>query len=803
MTSILVLLLLAASSVAEEAAPGLAGIYFRSEHFQRPAPGLDVLHGVDHDWGRRRGGGWSARWAGRIEGPTTGEVTFTAEATDGLRLQIGDDLVVVIDGLSIGGPRTGRVTMTRGQRIPILLAFDTTGGRARLRLQWEWEGQPRTIVPVAALSHDPSALPEDLGHEGPGKIYAAPPLEAGQIDLSPAVIVASSSRTTHARAADMLHDEIAKRTRIRLPVRDSMPPSDTPAIVLGAEATDPLFEAQPPSGLAVPARADGYALWVDTWSRPAPTIRLVGHDDRGALFAAGRLLRSVSMRRDVVGVDPDLRVSSAPRYSLRGHQLGYRPKTNSYDAWTVAMWEQYYRDLAVFGTNAVELIPPRSDDDADSPHFPLPQMEMMVEMSRLADEHGLEVWIWYPPIELDGDIAPDVATVEAALQDRHEVFRRLPRVDAVFVPSGDPGDVDPRILLPFVERQKEVLIRSHPEATIWVSPQNYGDDDDWLVLFLELLQTDQPPWLDGVVFGPAVETTLSELRRQIPARYPLRRYPDITHSMSCQYEVPGWDEAYRRTLGREGINPRPRAYAEIFRAGEPHSFGFVSYSEGNNDDVNKFVWSALGWDPDRDVEDILKEYSRYFIGERLEERFAEGLLALERNWDGPLLENDGVLGTLDLFREMERDATPAELLNWRFQQGLYRAYYDALVRVRLVHEQALQRQALAVLDTAPRLGSIEAMGRAQALLAKAETEHPAPELRARVFELAEALFQSSRMQLSVPRYQAISVGRGANLDSIDEPLNDRRALETGFGRIRQVPSEDERLRALVELVQGL
>ena len=36
------------------------------------------------------------------------------------------------------------------------------------------------------------------------------------------------------------------------------------------------------------------------------------------------------------------------------------------------MWEQYIRDLAVFGCNAVELIPPRSDDDADSPLFPLP-----------------------------------------------------------------------------------------------------------------------------------------------------------------------------------------------------------------------------------------------------------------------------------------------------------------------------------------------------------------------------------------------------------------------------------------------
>jgi hypothetical protein len=75
------------------------------------------------------------------------------------------------------------------------------------------------------------------------------------------------------------------------------------------------------------------------------------------------------------------------------------------------MWEQYIRDLAVFGANAVELVPPRTDDDADSPHFPLPPMEMMVGMSRLLDEYGLDVWIWYPAMDKDYN---DPATVTAA-----------------------------------------------------------------------------------------------------------------------------------------------------------------------------------------------------------------------------------------------------------------------------------------------------------------------------------------------------------------------------------------------------
>jgi hypothetical protein len=145
---------------------------------------------------------------------------------------------------------------------------------------------------------------------------------------------------------------------------------------------------------------------VDARQPSRPTICLAGHDARGALFAAGRLLRLLDLGRDKVQFDRTTSFATAPQVPLRGHQLGYRPKTNSYDAWTLAMWEQYFRDMIVFGMNAVELIPPRSDDDGDSPHFPTPPMDMMVAMSQLASDYGLEVWVWYPAIDKDYGIGP-------------------------------------------------------------------------------------------------------------------------------------------------------------------------------------------------------------------------------------------------------------------------------------------------------------------------------------------------------------------------------------------------------------
>jgi hypothetical protein len=315
---------------------------------------------------------------------------------------------------------------------------------------------------------------------------------------------------------------------------------------------------------------------------------------------------------------------------------------------------------------------------------------------------------------------------------------------------------------------------------------------------MRLSDKDQPAWLTGVVFGPQVRDTLPKLRAAMPKKYQIRLYPDITHSFSSQYSVPDWDLAYPLTEAREVINPRPLDEAQIFKLTAPLSMGFLTYSEGVNDDVNKIVWSSLGWNPDADVKDILKQYSRYFIANEFTDDFAEGLMGLERNWRGPLASNGSVEATLNRFQTLERTATPQTLLNWRFQQALYRAYYDAFVRSRLIQETASEEAAYEQLRKAKQIGSLNALAEAERILEKGDTEAAAA-LRARVFELAEALYQSIRMQLSTERYKG-QPGRGANLDTIDTPLNNRRWLELKFAEARQLPDEASRLKAINEIV---
>jgi hypothetical protein len=149
-------------SAVESFSPGLSGTYFNKADFRDPDDEVDVLSNLNQDWGDSKGNDWSARWKGSIEAPHSGEVAFTAEATDGLRLKIGNQ--IVIDGLSKYGARSGKAVMKKGEKTAITVEFTSAEGKAALVLSWSWPGQAQTIVPTASLSHKEEAKirPVDL-----------------------------------------------------------------------------------------------------------------------------------------------------------------------------------------------------------------------------------------------------------------------------------------------------------------------------------------------------------------------------------------------------------------------------------------------------------------------------------------------------------------------------------------------------------------------------------------------------------------------------------------------------------------
>ena len=606
---------------------------------------------------------------------------------------------------------------------------------------------------------------------------------AASIDLHNAVIVTRPGVAPGAEqaAATVLTEEIEKRTELHLGVSAQWPAS-VPVIAITAARPVPAWHRSIPAG---EARAEGYRLFVDT-SGPQTVIWILGADGRGTLYGAGNLLRKAVYGRGKLSIDAPLDISTAPRYAIRGHQLGYRAQANSYDAWTPAQFDQYIRELTLFGANSIEGIP--FHDDRPSPVMKYPRREMNRMIGEICRRYGLDYWAWIPA---DFDLK-DREKRAGLLAKSRQFLADTPEFTGFFFPGGDPGKNPPELVIPFLEDVWKVLEPLHPKARIWLSLQQFSRaQEDYVYNYIE---KQSPKWLAGLVAGPS-SRPLSEMRHRLPRQYKLRDYPDLTHNKLSQYEVPQWDQAYARTLGREAVNPRPAEFADIYHRYAAYTDGFISYSDGAHDDVNKTIWSALSWDPSRSVNDVLGEYANVFFDSPVAREAADGILALERNWRGVLLNNGAVEATLLQWQHLEKRA-PRLQDNWRWQMMLLRAYYDAYDRRRLVNETRLEESTNAILASADRRGADAAMNDATAVLRQAVDHPAAPELRARIIDLCARLFSSIGLQSSVKQYFASGSERGAVLDFIDTPLNNRWWLEDQFQAVGALPSEAEKVARL-------
>jgi hypothetical protein len=620
------------------------------------------------------------------------------------------------------------------------------------------------------------------------------PVMAQSINLQRAVMLVSSSVPMPMRetAPRMLSEEIAKRTGSTLKNSSGWSKSNLVSVAFVLSSDKEL------QGVAVPAassserpelKPEGFRVISDV-SPKGTTLWIIGADARGILFGTSWVLRNLNMDKKRLDLPGPVNVASAPTYPIRGHQLGYRTTANSYDAWTVAQFDQYIRELAIFGTNAIEGIP-FHEEEKPSPHFKISASEMRVRMSEICQKYDLDYWVWTPATFALTDAAKRKAEL-----DLHESFyKACPRLDHIFVPGGDPGDNHPREVMPFLKDLHTLLIKYHPKAKVWLSLQGFNVEQ--IDYFYDYLTREKPSWFAGVVHGPS-SPNLAETRYRLPKQYQIRQYPDITHNVRCEFPVSHWDQAYALTLGREAPNPRPYFYAKAQAALAPFTDGFVSYSDGCHDDVNKVIWSMRGWDPDMDIHQILAEYGRFLFGPNLAEATADGIAALEQNWQGPLAENGGVEATYAFWKKLETD-NPTLHGNWRWQLFLLRAYYDTYTRRRLLYEQGLEKQSNEILARADAVGPETAMSQALDLINRADKQSVSPELRSKIESLCTDLFASIGLQTSMPKYKARGYERGCVLDFVDYPLNNRWWLTDELVKVKALKTKGEQVARLKEI----
>jgi hypothetical protein len=427
----------------------------------------------------------------------------------------------------------------------------------------------------------------------------------------------------------------------------------------------------------------------------------------------------------------------------------------------------------------------------------VPAMEMMIRLSEIIDSYGMDVWIWYPNTGDTEDFV-DEKLMERQLAEREEIFKKLKRIDHILVPGGDPGHLHPDQFFPWMDTVAPLLHKYHPNAKIWVSPQAMDPTREWLSTFYKYVNK-KPDWLGGVVFAPWIKTPIEKMRTIVDKDIKIRRYPDITHNVACQYPVKDWDLAFAITLHRECFNPRPVAMKIIHNRFDQLACGSLTYSEGINDDINKFIWGDQDWDPEMSVMETLRDYCRLLIHPDFADELAHGFMAQEKNWEGPLAANAQVDVTLQQWRTLERKVPDNVKNNYRFQMGLMRAYYDAYIKRRLIYETQLEARAIDILRSESQTGSLKAIQKAEKTLQRAK-KPVAADYKKKCDYLADELFKNIGSQTYVEKHGAQRRTRGAFMEGIDEPLNNAAWLFAQFKQIRSITSEAERLNAIDKVI---
>lgn len=134
--------------------PGLAGQYFAGENFEEPK-GKVVDLTLDHDWpgpplAGPPGGldgfyNFSGRWEGVLVAPEDGEYEVGLEGDDGFRLYFDGELVVEDWNYAAKRYKGKKVSLKKGQELPIEIEYYQGGYERYLRLAWRTPSEIREI----------------------------------------------------------------------------------------------------------------------------------------------------------------------------------------------------------------------------------------------------------------------------------------------------------------------------------------------------------------------------------------------------------------------------------------------------------------------------------------------------------------------------------------------------------------------------------------------------------------------------------------------------------------------------------
>lgn len=362
-------------------------------------------------------------------------------------------------------------------------------------------------------------------------------------------------------------------------------------------------------------------------------ILIAGNDERGLLYGVGAFLRS--SRFQPGHFEPgELRGKSAPTSPLRIAYLASHTG-NWYENAPPEAVQRYIEELGLWGYNAVMVCSPAEQFDSFSDPKARQLTGHLLKILGAAKQIGLKTVMVHCSNNTYKSLPPELGAVEEGSRQitalgnhacphkpgvRERLLQEWGEILEAYRPVGldyvcfwpyDNGGCNCEFCRPwgsngYISISKDMAAKFrefNPKGEVILSSWRFLAGE-WHDLY-DVLEKD-PGWAQYILanscrgFPDDVAKSNEEtIRRGSPGKLTLMVFPEI--SMLGMWPWGGRGATFRTEAVKE----------DIAQARKLGAASIMPYSEGIYEDVSKVLWVQALWDPNRSVDDILKEYIRY------------------------------------------------------------------------------------------------------------------------------------------------------------------------------------------------